>query len=196
MASSLHQPQKTRRCGAAWDATTGVWKLTFEGHSYHADGVALSPDGKVLASASCDLKVRLWDVATGAWKQTLEGHHLNLPIIIYPPNLPVAVAFSPDGKVLASASSYIVRLCDATTGAWKLTFTYDCYDSSKVVAFSPDGKVLVSNSGYRKTDRGLLSLNPSSVDTCPHQEPSFHGIGYDREWVTRDGQNLLWLPPE
>ncbi|OXV12134.1 hypothetical protein Egran_00104, partial [Elaphomyces granulatus] len=60
----------------------------------------------------------------------------------------------------------------------------------KSLFFSEDGR-------YLKTDRGLLSLNSGSPDTCLPQEQSRCVIFInDDEWVTRDGQNILWLPPD
>ena len=56
------------------------------------------------------MTVRFWDATAGAWKQTLDGQSDQVN----------AVAFSPDGKVLASASlDNTVRFWDVTTGAWK-----------------------------------------------------------------------------
>jgi WD40 repeat protein len=86
-------------------------------------------------SASDDYKVRLWDTVSGALLHTLDC----IEGWIY------AVAFSPDGKQLASASGAKVRIWD--TGSAALLHTLDGHSEGVfAVAFSPDGKLLVSAS--------------------------------------------------
>ena len=80
--------------------------------------------------------MRLWDPATGAEQAALTGH--DGPV--------TAVAFSPDGRRLASASwDGTVRLWDPATGAEQAALTG--HDGPvTAVAFSPDGRRLASAS--------------------------------------------------
>ncbi|MGJ3239089.1 MAG: protein kinase domain-containing protein [Anaerolineae bacterium] len=63
------------------------------GHQSWINDVQISPDNRIIASASADATVRLWDFETGAELAVLEGH--TRPIW--------ALAFSPDGQYVASA---------------------------------------------------------------------------------------------
>ncbi|SLM38950.1 wd40 repeat-like partial, partial [Lasallia pustulata] len=74
------------------------------------------------------MTVWIWDAATGATLQTLEGHSDWIK----------AVAFSPDGKQLASGSyDMTVRIWDAASGATLQTLEGHS-DWIKAIAFSPD----------------------------------------------------------
>lgn len=94
-----------------WEVATGEERLTCEGHLVPIHSVAISPDGKVLASCSGsyydhrDDKVHLWDAATGKELRRFRGHQ----------NVVLSVSFSPEGKILASASE------DTTVLIWHTT---------------------------------------------------------------------------
>jgi WD40 repeat protein len=130
-------------------------------------------------SASGDGTVRLWDAATGAVLQTLKGHTGRV----------WAIAFSPDGKQLASASDdRTVRLWDAATGAALQTLEGH---TGRVwaVAFSPDGSCL-------QTNRGALRIRPSFSTNVPIQSTPTTDIFVKDQWIARGGNNFLWLPTE
>jgi WD40 repeat protein len=57
--------------------------------------VAISPDGRILASSGGDKVIRLWDVASGQPLRVIHGHT----------DWVLTVAFSPDGSLLASAGA-------------------------------------------------------------------------------------------
>ncbi len=54
-----------------WDATTRQDVLSLRGHTSAVCGVAYSPDGRQIASASGDGTVKLWNAATGQEIRTL-----------------------------------------------------------------------------------------------------------------------------
>jgi WD40 repeat protein len=104
--------------------------------------VALSPDGKTLASGARDHTLRLWNVAIGQEIVRLKGHR----------DFVTSIAFSPDGKLLASgAADSAIRLWDVASG--KQIERLAGHNSAPAsLAFSPDGKTLASGS-FDKTVR-------------------------------------------
>lgn len=94
--------------------------------------MAFGPDGRTLASAESDGKVRLWDTGTG---------HLDATLTVSLTDGPVELAFSPDGRTLATVGGGAVRLWDTATRYARASFP----DGGGTLrpAFSPDGRTLV-----------------------------------------------------
>jgi RNA polymerase sigma factor (sigma-70 family) len=120
-----------------WDLATGRELRQFMGLDEKESVFlepAISPDGKLLATAGSTLRV--WDMATGKELHRLKGHELTS-----------SVAFSPDGKTLATEGGHdrTIRLWDPAAGKERAHFQIpEGYFSC--LTFSPDGRTLASGS--------------------------------------------------
>ena len=150
-------PDGNRLATASWDHTAKVWEsgkelLTLRGRLDVVYRVAFSPDGKRLATASGDRPVTCGDAPCGSGLQADQtakvwdaesGKEL---LTLRDSGSVLGVAFSPDGKLLATAGlDHTAKVWDAESGKELLTLRGHSRDVLGV-AFSPDGKRLATAS--------------------------------------------------
>ncbi|KAH7150976.1 quinon protein alcohol dehydrogenase-like superfamily, partial [Fusarium sp. MPI-SDFR-AT-0072] len=79
-----------------WGVATGSNTLTLEGHEGHTEAISISPNDQMIAVLSQDSVVRVWNL--------ISHHKRHLTLC---PNQRISViAFSMDGSILATASTY------------------------------------------------------------------------------------------
>ncbi len=123
-----------------WDVASGKARI-LKGHDGAVLTVAMSPDGKTVASASSDNDViKLWDVATSRNTANLAGHQTEIR----------AVAFNHDGTYLVSGSADgVLKLWGVAAGKCLASLEKHPGELHAVV-FRPDGRSTASGHKNQK----------------------------------------------
>ncbi len=167
------------------------------GHKDWVRALAFRADGQQLASAGNEGKVILWDVAGG--KQSAEFIAEPPTPANSPPKLPLvvhALAYSPDGKLLATGGSDgIIHLLNPADG--KVVRSLPGHTSAiTALTFHPAGAVLASSSKDGKVIlwdvNGGKAIKPLEGHTAWVQGVAFFAEGTRLASVGADATLRLW----
>jgi WD40 repeat protein/serine/threonine protein kinase len=164
---------------AGWRSQLHTVRRKFA-HQSEVSAVAVSPDGRLLATASADGTAQIWNLATGAPASAPLRHvppsptdSLDKSEAIY------SVSFSPDGhRVVTGGEDQTARIWDVHTGhplGTPMRHDGPVYD----VAFSPDGQKILT--GTR--------VHPSAWGSSPHSRAL-------RVWDASSTRLLIEVSPQ
>ncbi|KAH8705549.1 putative WD-repeat protein [Talaromyces proteolyticus] len=143
---------------------------------FSRNGMAFSPNGKILAIGYMNLQ--LLNTFSGEEIKILECGYI------------FSIAFSSDSELLASSSpGGTIKLWEIETGALLQSFHFQ--GKATDLTFSRHSPQLFTN-------LGSINVHPwYSTDTVKNvPEANFEVFLQDNQWITINGENVLWLPPE
>jgi eukaryotic-like serine/threonine-protein kinase len=173
-----------------WDLTTGrqVGVVAGSGGTHPFHSLAVSANGNMVAAYRDDGTVRVWARDGDGWREqsTIQGHGGN-----------PALAFSPDGEMLAVAGSEL-KCYDPATGQVRLPLLGHTL-AVRAVNYSADGKAIVS-AGHDQTARVWDAATGKQL-ACFAHPVAVHGavLSADGKVLATAGDGIrVWdtAPPE
>jgi WD40 repeat protein/serine/threonine protein kinase len=180
-----------------WDRRTGDVRRRWLAHRGPIEGIAYSPDGKRLATASWDKTVKVWDAETGKELHSLPGHREYVR----------CVAFNRDGKFLATAGGdHAISVWDATTfqklrnlnGHTGGLFSVAFGAGGRLASASADGTVRVWDAATGREEHVLRGhAGPALAVAFLGDGTRLASGGFDgtaRVWDPQTGRQIMSLP--
>ncbi len=140
---------------SVWDALAGQAVLTFTPHLNGVQGLALSPDGTKLATASWDYTAKILELATGREVMSHTAHSLLNRIAFGPNNTQLAfTTYDPSDNVFlwGLASGQVLTLSGHVDWGGDVVFSPN---GQRLASTSQDGSTLLWDTA---TGRSVLSL--------------------------------------
>jgi len=196
-------------------------------HQESVRNVAFSQDGRLLASGSGDQTIQLWDMVEGKRLATLQTDDIVRRVSFHPTEKQLAaavgktidlwdvetgvklhtlpkqsdkvrsIAFSPDGKLLASGNEdSMIHLWDVVNKRELEVLPHEHRAAISALVFSPDGKLLLSGSEDNTIRLWDVATRQSVGVLAEHQGPVRSiALSPDGKWLasgSEDSTIRLW----
>lgn len=118
-----------------WDFESGDYERTLKGHTDSVQDIAFDQSGRLMASCSADMSVKLWQFGEDyQCRRTMHGHDHNVSSVTFMPS---------NDHLLTASRDKLIKMWEVATGYCVGTFSGH-REWVRMVRAHPDGQLLAS----------------------------------------------------